>query len=427
MNRKIIFGIREFFVTQLNHWALLPIVLLLFGVAQSISECEEPSMWIWLAMGSVPFAFYFLRNLLQRFFLFLGGHLIVMVLLAFLLSFVAIPARIIYLLAGIGYTIYSIAQRFRKNDYLDTKIIMPLAVGISAVSAFFLRFLGDSRWNSFLLLALIAVFGLHFFCSYLESYLHFLIVNESSTGHIPEWEIFISGSRLMGIFVLFSMAVLFLSSHLEWLGVIVSLLKAGLFAILRVLLSFLPKWESDTPPLENAPISGSTGMTLSESQEPFFLWEVLEILFVIAILCGLVALVIWLLIRLVRVIWERMKWGRSIYTSQNWESVCDVREKCALEKTKKDAEHSLFFRLSARERIRRLYRNHIEKASGRLSQTTEHRKTSDPALRTAREWGTFLGEEELAPLYEKARYSSENITAEELRRMKEVCKRKVIT
>ncbi|MCH5344258.1 MAG: hypothetical protein J1E64_09475 [Acetatifactor sp.] len=427
MNRKIIFGVREFFVTQLNHWALLPIALLLFGVTQNISECEEPNMWIWLAMGFLPFAFYFLRVFMHRFFFLLGGHLVVLVLLAFLLSFMISPARMIYLFMGICYTIYSVVLRLRKNDFLDAKVVMPLAVGISAVSAFFLRYMGHSKWDSLLLLALIAVFGLYFFTSYLESYLHFLIVNESSTGHIPEREILISGSRLMGIFVLSSMAILFLASHLEWLEVIVSLLREGIFVVLRLILLFLPKWESDTPPMESAPISEGAGMALSESGEPFFLWSVLETLFIIAILCGLVALIIWLLIRLVRFIRERMKWGRRIYTPQVWESVYDVREKCALEKKKKEEEHSLFFRMSVRERIRRLYRNHIKNVSGRLSRAPEHRETSDPALRTAREWGTILSEEELAPLYEKARYSSENVTVEELRRMKEVCRRKVIT
>lgn len=423
MNRKIIWGVREFLVTQLNHWALLPIALLLFGVTQSFSECEEPNMWIWLAMGFIPFAFYFLRVLMRRFFFLLVGHLVVLVLLAFLLSSMVSPARMIYLFMGICYTIYSVVLRLRKNDFLDSKVVMPLAVGISAGSALFLRYLGCSKWDSLLLLALIAVFGLYFFCSYLENYLHFLIVNESSTGHIPEREILISGSRLMGIFVLSSMAILFLASHLEWLEVIVSLLREVLFVVLRLLLSFLPKWESDTSPLESAPGSNNTGMALPESGEPFFLWSVLETLFIIAILCGLVALVIWLLVRLISFIRERMKWGRGIYTPQIWESVYDVREKCALEKTKKEKEYSLFFRMSARERIRRLYRNHIENVSGRLSRTSEHSEPLDPALRTAREWGTLLGEEELALLYEKARYSNKDVTAEELHRMKEVCKK----
>lgn len=422
MNRKTILCVREFFVTQMNHWAISSIVLLLFGLTQSVSECEEPNMWIWLAMGTIPFAFYFLRIFLRRFLLLLGGHLAILLLFSFLLPTETSSARTIYLLAGVGYTVYSIAQRLRGKEFLDDKIIMPVAVGVFAAAAFLLHYLGYSKWDSHFLLALIAVFGLHFLSSYLESYLHFLTVNESSTGHIPEREIFVSGFRLMVIFVLFSVAALFFSSHLEWLGAVMALLRTAIFAVLRLIVAALPNGGSDTPPTETPLVANGGGMMLPEARETFFLWVVLENIAIIVFFCGLAYLILRLLLRIIRFIRERMKRERSTYKPQTWEKVYDVREKCSLEKTKKKGGRTLLSRLSAEERVRKLYKNHIESAAKRLSLQPGSRENTDPALRTAREWSGLLGEEELAPLYEKARYSGEEITAEELRRMKDVCK-----
>ncbi len=420
MNRNFILCARELCVTQMNHWTAFSLVLLLFGLTQNVSECEEPSVWIWLAMSALPFAFYFLRLYLHRFLLLLGGHLVLLAVSFVLLSHRDSPARTIYFLSAVLYAAYSIALRLRGGEFLDGKVIMPAAVGIFAGATYLLHYLGCGKWDSAYLLALIAVFGLYFLTCYLESYLRFLVVNDSSTGHIPEREIFVSGARLMIGFVLSAMLLLLLCSHFEWLGAVAAFLRAAVFSLVRLLIGILPRGGPDAPAQEAPLVPGGGGTPLPEAGETALIWIVLEYIALAAFFCGLVWLALRLMVWLFRFVRERMNRKRSGLHSHTWERVRDVREKCPYEKPSRKAQRPLFARATPRDRIRRLYRNHVKAAVSGLSPKDWGETPQDPAFRTAREWGKILGEEAVSPLYEKARYSDENISAEEVRLMREL-------
>ena len=89
----------------------------------------------------------------------------------------------------------------------------------------------------------------------------------------------------------------------------------------------------------------------------------------------------------------------------------DVREKCTVERVlDRRKRHSLF--LSNREKIRKLYRSRIWKQKWFLIGDENPRKLE---YLTATECCDKLSDNALKYVYEKARYSSEKITGEDVK------------
>ena len=102
--------------------------------------------------------------------------------------------------------------------------------------------------------------------------------------------------------------------------------------------------------------------------------------------------------------------GKRIETP-NLDSRQDIREKCTLERTRKTGRHRSLF-LNNREKIRRLYRNKMLKNKWSLIGDKDVRQLRHM---TAAECCEKLSEDTLRHAYEKARYSPEKITGEDVR------------
>ncbi|MCM1045956.1 MAG: hypothetical protein NC417_10640 [Candidatus Gastranaerophilales bacterium] len=421
MSRTQIRYIRAFLVTQINHWSLFPIVLLPFTLAKSLGSFDDPRPLLWLEVGVLAFLFLLFRMKIKQFWLLLLCHVLAAVLAGNLLFFQAPSSGSIYVIAVACYVIYSIVHRLRSEEAEDGRLGMPFAVGVSAVSLFLQNYQGYTQWNNWHIWILITVFAMYFASSYLERYLEFLTVNEGTTGHIPEKEIFSSGSRLMLIYVFFTVLVLFLTSSFGWLKTILNVLEEIFFAIMRFLLSGL-KGNEEIVISKGPEASGGGDMFFMEPGETSLVWEILEVVAVIALVAAVLYGIIRLMLRLPAFIRERMGRRRTFKTDSMEGSVYDVRERCSVEKEKKTkGRRNPFSFLSNEERIRRLYKKHIVSA-GRVQKFTENGTVTDLSLLTAREWGERLQEENLAAPYEKARYSDTGCSVEDLRAMKSVCR-----
>lgn len=425
MNRDKIIYLREFFVTQMNHWTMFPLFLLIISLVKNLTVFDEPNPLLWLCLGLVPFVFYFFRLWFQRFVLFCLAHFAVLVLLYFVLPCGSTASKVLYVLFAAGYVVYSFMLRLNSSDFQDGRFLMPVAVALSAVSFYLLHYQGYYEWDNYYISVLIAVFGMYFLSSYLESYMNFLLVNESSTGHIPEKEIFTSGSLMAFFYVAFAMVVLFATSHIGWLRTLLHVIKELLFMILRFLFSLFPESHPDIPEIEESQQMSGEVMELPPPEEPFFLWQLLEVIAVIAILAGMMYALYRFLKYAIAFVRSRMAYRlkKEEYTAS--ERVVDIREKCTTEHKSREKKRDLFGFLSPQERIRRLYKKHIT-ASKRLRDIVPGNHDSDPALLTAREWGILLEEDNMPEIYEKARYSGETCTADDYRRMRQACKQKVL-
>lgn len=432
MSRNKITYLMEFFVTQMNHWALFPVFALVLCLAQTFCPCDEPSVLLWMAMGLLPLLFYCFRVRFRHFSLLLAAHAAVCLLLAIGLPCETNIANILYTLVGIGYTVYSLSVRLHQRNFQSTEIMMPVAVGFSAVSLFLLHARSRSDWDFTFLMALIAVFGLYFCASYLKNFLHFLTVNENSTGHIPEREIFWSGSVLVLIFAGFSMLLLFLLSGVEWLKTILSVVKSVVAAILRFLLSLMPESPDVTVTPDTYSGAGNDWQMPVEEESSLF-WIILQYTITALVVIALAVMAVKALLQLIAFIRSRMR-QQLEKVPAGASPVVDVREKCAIEK--KDGRKGripLFHNFSPREQIRRLYKKKLLSEKNLSERTPGTHDTPELQLLTAREWEERLSRPDMerrpvmarpmAVIYEKARYSEEECDRKDVEQMRQACRR----
>lgn len=407
MKQEKLIILKELLTVQMNHWGLFPLAVTTAGLA----GMTHMVLWQWLLCSLVPFAFFLVRRYTNRFFILAASHGAVWFIFWYLPhpNLIMKAALMVFVT---GYILYSVVIRVKEEDRLDGNLNPIFTVGVSAAALMLLHYRGQTGWDMYYIIPLAVFMGLFFLHYYLEHYLHFLAVNESSTGHIPKQEIFRSGMGLAAAYTAAGVLLLFLSSGTGWLGQIL-----GAFRRLLVwLLGFLPSGSEDAqvipePEPEVMPESG--GMMPMEEGEPFWLWVVFEKLFMTAAFILLAAAVLWGLVKLFRYLAERFR-TKGKAADFELETVKDVREKCSVERAR-TGKKSVWSYLGARERIRRIYKKRIwasreELAAGMDAKTLR--------IYTAQECCSKLGEKELAEVYEKARYSDRACTNEDIKRAK---------
>lgn len=391
---RIVLG-REVLVTQMNHWALFPLAVAVIGLAEEATGNGKPNMMMWCLCSLLPLGLYLVRQHTRHFWQSALCHLAV-VGVVFLLPAGDLASRILYIAFGVGYVVNSLSLSFTTEDMQDKGILPPFAVGVGGITMYLLHYQGNEKLDSYFVFSLIAVLGMYFLKYYVEQYLHFLVVNESSAGHIPEREMFHSGMGLAVLYTVLGVAVLGLTANAAWLKSILNLLLRGVGVILRFLFSLLP--DSEPPEIfmmQERP--KGEGMVLPEPGEPFWLWIVLEKIAFFALGCLLIAGIFYGLIKIVQYIRSHWKHSRGVHTP-DYGMVYDVREKCEIihKREKKKKERFDFF--SPKERIRRIYKKQVLSAKkvlvGDAGQETL-------MFYTAQECGHRLAAEDMADIYEK--------------------------
>ncbi|MBO4980626.1 MAG: hypothetical protein J6C84_01855 [Lachnospiraceae bacterium] len=421
MNRNRIRNLTEFVITQMNHWALFPVFLCVVCLAKSFGACDDPSVLIWLAIGSLPFLFYLFRVYLQRFALLAIAHISAVAVLVMVLPCKSMTARVLYGILGAGYGIYSLYIRMTQKEFLDGECFMPVAVGFSAVSLFLVHYQGYELWDLWYLFSLIAVLGLFYLCFYLKNYLEFLSLNEGTAGHIPEQDIFRSGTRLILLFTGSAMVLLLPLSDVEWLHAILLTVRNGVVLLLRFLFSLLPEG-TDAPMLPDTAGSDGYGFEIVTEEKSPLWWDIIQYTALAAVCILMLFSLYKALKKLICFILTQMR-KRPDLTVKSRTSVVEIREKCSPEKTTdRSTARNLFGALGPQERIRKLYKKYILNARRLRALVPGNHDTEDPALYTAREWGILLENPDMADIYEKARYAQKDCDREDLRRMKKACR-----
>ncbi|MCM1154871.1 MAG: hypothetical protein NC392_05855 [Roseburia sp.] len=409
---KIIAG-ADILATQMNHWTLFSIAVttaVLFGK-------KEPPLALWAACALLPAFFFFIRRYTNRFPLMAGSHLLCLLLL-FAAPVPDLAVKIPLCLYGAGLAIYSFSLRIRTEERLDNAISPPVAIGTAALSLFLLHYEKYTEADFYFAGVVIFYFICYYIRCYLNSYLYFLTVNAGSTGYIPRREIFLSGIRLSTAFTLFGMAAVLLISDWNWPARLYGALKQG-FLWLRehgffAFIASLFRRETEQPPeqMTAIPSASPAGMVM-EFGEPGLFWKILEK--VIGILIPVLLLLLFglFLLRFIKMIYERFRENRLFAPASATDSGRDIHERYEVKKEKKNQKRFLAF-LNPTERIRRIYRQRIWARRESLM----HNEASRPlGAYTARECGRLLAEEPLSRIYEKARYSGEECTREDLKKI----------
>jgi len=406
---KIIAG-ADILATQMNHWTLFSIV-----TTAAILGKKEPPFVLWAVCALLPVLFFFIRRYTDHFLIMAGSHLLCLALLfSAPVSGLAVKGPVY--LYGIGLTIYSFSLRIRTEERLDEAISPAVAIGIIALSLFLLHYTEYVDAD----ICFIGMTGFYFICHYiryyLKHYLYFLAVNAGSTGYIPHREIFLSGARLSVAFTLSGMAAVLLISDLNWLAQLLGALKRGIIwlrekGFFALIASFFREAEQPPAPMTDLSPADPAIMAL-EPGEPCLFWKILEI--AVGILVSVLLLLLFglFLYRFIRMISGRFRQKKLFAQSTAVDNSRDIREKYEGKKEKKAQRDFWAFSDPAR-RIRRLYKHRVWTEREHLTDKEDPRPLG---AYTARECGGLLHEEQLARLYEKARYSEEECTREDYKK-----------
>lgn len=420
MNIDKIRFLTEILTEQMNHWLLYPLALLVAGASRNLTGEGDTMLLAWALCGLFPFFFFLIRMKVTKLFLFVFLH--VGVAAFSLLVPTGFPAgNVVCILCAVGYLIYSHVLRLKHDVMCSDTMHLPVGVGLGAVSIFTVHYLNVREWDNLYVFSLIGGIAIYFIIYYIEHYLNFLSINESSAGFLPAREMFHSGMGLVLAYTLLGTGILLLTSQFAWLAGILQPLKNLLFAFLRFLFSghHAPEEEAEIPAVEEQPQGNMGEMILPETNEPFWLWKVLEFIAIVALVAIVCAVVVLALVKLFRFIRQYRNLHLHKEGSVEDGEAVDLREKCELERSNAQRKRqSLFSALSPQERIRKLYKKKLLNSVPGMTEDDRNRLD----IYTAREWESKLESRGMSALYEQARYSGQEMAGSDVKRMKEACK-----
>lgn len=416
-NERVIL-LRELLVTQMNHWILFPVYAVLLIELNNMNKMSAPPIFLWLALGILPFFLYFARTRLRKFGTLAFAHFAVIGLML-LLPAEHLMIDIFYIVIGAGYVIYSGYLWAATKNRQDYKFPPLLTVPLFVVTLFVLHYQEHTASDTLFMTILILVLAIYFVIYYIEQYQKFLIVNNSSAGHIPASEMFRSGIGLVLGYTGIGCLVLMLVANMDWLSGILKSIKNVITSIIRLIVSLFLQNTGEGNKIVEEPMGGGADMSpMEELGESFWLWEVLEY----GIIMGLFVLVVFLLIKTIVFFIKFIKSKLGILHHDVQETsektVVDIREKCDIIKSQEWKMRFPFLPQNAKERIRHLYKKRILSSRSSFSQDGKTLLNQY----TARESGRILDRKELAIIYEKARYSNMECDSEDVKRMRDACK-----
>ncbi len=411
MKKERIIIIQELLAIQMTHWLLFLFEVTVLGITHSY----KPVIWKWAVLSLIPIVLFLIRRYTDYFLLFIAGH-IVPVLILGVIPYADPIEKIVFYIFVIGYIIYSFYLRVGTKERLSGVISPPVSVGIAVVCLCFQNYRGIAEWDKYYIASVVVYLCLYYIRLYLEQYQYFLRVNESSTGHIPEKEIFRSGMSLVTVFSVGGAVLLLLTSNIGWVGQITAILKSILGWIIGLLFrgpDEIPQEEIQKQ--ETISIDQKLQMFPMDDAESSLIMLILEKILIIAMVLAFVALFVWLVYSLFKFLYHRFNSRLLLTEDEAVGDIKDVREKCGVDRVSRDKSY-FFSLLSTKERIRRIYKKEVWAGRWKLV------KDGSPSLLkllTARESGDGLARKGLAEVYEKARYSGEDCTSEDIRSAKE--------
>ncbi len=411
MKKEKIIIIQELLAIQMTHWLLFLVEVTVLGIAHSY----EPLVWKWAVLSLIPIVFFVVRRYTDHFLMFIASH-IVPVLILVIIPYADLVERIIFYIYVIGYIIYSFYLRLGTKERLSGVINPVVSVVIAVACLCFQQYHGIAEWGKYYVVPVVVILCLYYIRLYLEQFQYFLMVNESSTDHIPEKAIFRRGISLITVFSAGGAILLLLTYNIGWVGQITALLKSILVWIIRLLF----RGQDEIPQEEILPQEAIDNdqkqeMFPIENAEPSLIVLILEKILMIAMVLAFVALLVWLVYSLFKFLYHRFNSRLLLTEDEVVGDIKDVREKCGLDRVLRD-KRSYVSLLSTRERIRRIYKKEVWAGRWKLA------KGGSPSLLnrlTARECGEGLARKNLAEVYEKARYSEAECTLQDIRRAKE--------
>ena len=388
-----------------NHCAIVAIAMTLTGVCRY----DAPLFGVWMTLLGIPLYLYITRKKVQNFFLFFFVQLLP-VAVACMIS-APIGIKLIALCMTVFYVISSI--KIRLAEIPQEVVFMPVVSiaifgGTHIIEEFFLK----NGWGYYYFFLTFLYVIAYFFYYFLERYLNFVLVNKNSASNIPEAEIFRSGMKQTGVYVACGVAIMLLCVNVEWLSYIIRLVGRGLLAVIRFFVSFLV--QDTVKPETTQQAQGNRGDMAGflEKGEAHPFWIFLEKVLMAAVFVGIIAAIIVGLVKGYQFL--RKNFRKIEKKHQEVQNGLDIRESCEIERG--SGERSRWFSfLNNTEKIRKMYRKRVLKSKALIVGTSGNKELE---YLTAKECCDKISADSLKEIYEKARYSNENITADDVRNVR---------
>lgn len=387
-------------------------------------EYEEP-VWVLVLPALAPLLFYGARRRMKSLPLFLAAHGLGAAALFYLPVFFAayLPSffpvlfwRLVYLTVGIVYGIRSIRIRLTRTED-DEGEIGPLFAGSIAAAAFFAcSYAGNGVCCARILRTALLWIPGYWIKNYLDNFLTYMKLNQKTAGVMPEKRILRGGMALTGGYAGISLIVLTLCSQTSLVRRLSDLLRRAGYSLLRLFFFLLSKAAGEPEEISAAAryAGGQLQVMPGEgSAEPSLAARILEQVLMAAAALLLIAGAVFFMLQAARFI-IRQFYGRK-------KEKKEIRQDGIVEEEErlKDEESGRMRRLpllggTPAQKVRRIFKRTVQKAFGRekaeqLGAKTARELADIDSGRNAEEWMA------LAKLYERARYTQQTITGQEVK------------
>ena len=415
---KFLEYLKAFLATQLNYIPALCVVFALyFGILK-----KDPTMWKLALLAILPFGFYLIRRFVNNIALFFVLHLLWAawpILIATNLT-----EKIIFLITAVVYCAVSIYFKVTKHALEDGVLFVAMTALLAIVAYFFSASIsGESKAMNIAILAIVYVvfFLIH---EYMTGYINYIRNNEVSNQSIPKKHIFkTSISALVGfttLFVGFSMLVL----RANWFSGVIDKIRALIEKFIIWLLSFAPDameqaWWGEGSQNVDEVYQNVTHLEPKNELPP----EVNEVVGnVVNIGAYIIAVVV--VLALAYAIFRAIVAAFKVKHEENEEEIVLVKEKVTKINKKEREKKVKENQFSKDKKIRKMYEDIVWKKN--LGPKPDKNEKAIVANRlshqTPKEQCRYLlSGEAIRRMYEKARYSGQEMTKDDVRAMKEIC------
>ena len=293
-------------------------------------------------------------------------------------------------------------------------ITPPLYIVVLGVLSMIETIMKQTQWSGYyLIIAFVFLCG-YLFYYYLEQYEKFLKLNEKSASNIPEMAMFKNGLKQTGMFAIGSFFVLLMTVNFRWMEKVAGVIYSWILAVLRMI--FLGIQTSPPPEQQgsmeemNNNLSGY-GDAVDAPFFPEFVQDIAQTL--VLLFFGFIFVVgcILFMILVYHIVKNHLIPKKVIKDSSILKTDDDVREYCGIERNSQRAKQS-FTIFDPRKRIRKIFYKRVIKKKRLLIGERDEKLLR---LMTAKECCETLEAQHLKTVYEKARYSSDDVTVEDVR------------
>lgn len=372
----------------------------------------------------LPLLFYASRRWVRNLPLFLLIHAAAIFVFVSLAEFFPVPLlwKIVFGAVSIFYAALSFRIRLTQKEDGEEELSAGFMAAAAVIQFFLCSYLGSEEGCARILWLVLLWMPGHWMRAYLINFLGYMEMNRQSAGAMPEKRIFRGGLAAVSIYGSFSLAVLSVCARTSLVAWMSEQVRRFGFALLRLFIRFLSLFAAEPEEIVPAAqkIVRDEQMAYLPAAEEAPLWmQILDQIFVTAmailLLAGAVILIVLLIRYVIRSFYGREREKREVCREGFVEEEERLGEKKSGFKEKLPAIGG-----TPAQKVRRIFKRTVNASK-------KGKEDAGLTARTARELAAWCADtehipsakenewSELAALYERARYTENEVTKEQVR------------